>query len=57
MKKITALIIASIAILTLICSCGDKPASYKTDVPIADLQAAAESKLTGTDTFATQDSD
>lgn len=56
-SRITALIIASLTLLTLICSCGDKPASYKDDVALATLQAAAEAKLTGTDTFVTQDSD
>lgn len=55
--RITALIIASLAIFTLICSCGDKTVTYKTDVSLSDLQAAAEAKLTGTDTFVTQDSD
>ncbi len=56
-SRITALIIASLTLLTLICACGDKPASYKDDVALATLQAAAEAKLTGTDTFVTQDSD
>ena len=55
--RITALIIASIALLTLICSCGDKEPTYKDDVSLSTLQAAAEAKLTGTDTFITQDSD
>ena len=55
--RITALIIESLTFLTLICSCGDKPASYRNDIPVADLKAAAEAKLSNTDTFVELDSD
>lgn len=55
--RLTALILAAVTIIALACSCGEKTLSYKTDVPVETLRAAAEAKLSNTDTFVTLDSD
>lgn len=55
--RLTALILATAALIALACSCGEKTPTYKTDIPVEELRAAAEVKLSNTETFVTLDAD
>lgn len=54
--KLISITLVLISLFTLLCSCGGETA-YKTDVPLSQLQSAAEAVLSNTDTLATLDSD
>lgn len=54
--KAISLLLAISCILALLCSCGGE-AGYKTDIALSELQTAAETVLTNTETLATLDAD